>query len=146
LAAGDGESRPQPQTPIPVRREQAGQAGQARRDRGRLMRERKRGILLAVAAVAGVVAAVAGAASCRLGRSASEAMASNVCYECHIDFRAEELVVVHETHGVTCVRCHGPSRPHMEDEERKTPADATFRAKAMGVFCLTCHKEARNPN
>jgi len=108
------------------------------------MRERKRGIWLAVAAVAGVVAAMAGAASCRLGRSASEAMASNVCYECHIDFRAEELVAVHETHGVTCVRCHGPSRPHMEDEERKTPADATFRAKAMGVFCLTCHKGARD--
>jgi len=37
------------------------------------------------------------------------------------------------------VRCHGPSQPHMEDEVRRTPADATFRGKAMEVFCQSCH-------
>jgi hypothetical protein len=70
-------------------------------------------------------------------------MAANVCYECHIDFRAEELVVAHEKHGVTCVRCHGASQPHMDDEARRTPADATFRGKAGDVFCLTCHGSSR---
>ncbi len=72
------------------------------------------------------------------------ARANAVCMECHIDFETEEIVVVHGIHGVTCVRCHGPSRAHMEDEVRKTKADVTFRGQAMGLFCLTCHEPGRH--
>lgn len=109
------------------------------------MPRRRRAVLLGLAVAAGLVLAAIVAASCGLGRraSASAALASNVCYECHIDFRAEELVVDHEKHGVTCVRCHGPSQAHMEDEVRRTPPDATFRGKAIAVFCLTCHARTR---
>ncbi|MGB2824048.1 MAG: cytochrome c3 family protein, partial [Phycisphaerae bacterium] len=72
------------------------------------------------------------------------AKANATCMECHIDFDTEEIVVVHGTHGVTCVRCHGPSRAHMEDEVRKTKADVTFRGQAMRLFCLTCHKPEKH--
>lgn len=64
------------------------------------------------------------------------------CYDCHVDFRGEQLTEFHERAGVGCVRCHGPSEPHMEDEVRRTPADAAFRGKAMDVFCLSCHSPA----
>ncbi len=80
--------------------------------------------------------------ACRLmvgGAAVGAAAANKVCCECHIDFEGEELVRVHEKHQVACVRCHGHSQAHMEDEVRKTPADFTARGKGMEVFCLTCH-------
>jgi len=101
------------------------------------------------AALSALGAALAGAAllaSCRfpLGAGgkphpAAAARTNRVCYECHIDFQGEELGAVHEKAGVSCVRCHGPSKPHMDDEVRKTPPDAVFRGAAMRVFCLACH-------
>jgi len=69
----------------------------------------------------------------------SAAKGQVVCYECHIDFKGEGLTTTHQRAGVTCVRCHGQSKPHMEDEVRKTPPDALFRGPATKVFCLTCH-------
>jgi len=58
----------------------------------------------------------------RLDAPASELNAR--CYECHIDFRGEQLTEVHE-------------------RVRRTPADATFRGKAMEVFCQSCHPPTR---
>ena len=85
--------------------------------------------------------------SCRLlggGVKTSAVAANKVCCECHIDFEGEELVRVHEKHQVACVRCHGRSQAHMEDEVRKTPADFTARGKGMEVFCLTCHDPVKH--
>ena len=72
-------------------------------------------------------------------RAAAALKANKRCYECHIDFEEEELSTTHQSKGVTCVRCHGHSQPHIDDEVRATPPDAVFRAKTMKVFCLTCH-------
>jgi hypothetical protein len=74
----------------------------------------------------------------------SAAKANERCYECHLDFRGEALTVVHQKHAVSCVRCHGHSQPHIDDEVRTTKPDAIFRGKAMAVFCLTCHEPARH--
>ena len=85
--------------------------------------------------------------ACRLtgGGAAVGAKETNaVCFECHIDFQGEELVREHEKHQVACVRCHGPSQAHMEDEVRRTPADFTPRGKAMKIFCLTCHNPGKH--
>jgi hypothetical protein len=71
--------------------------------------------------------------------------ANERCYECHIDFKEEELTEEHEEHGVTCARCHGASGPHIADEVRKTPPDAIFRGTAMKPFCLTCHSPQAYP-
>jgi len=72
------------------------------------------------------------------------AKANRRCLECHIDFEEELIVVAHQKAGVTCMRCHGYSQAHMEDEVRATKADAAFRGKAMTVFCQTCHEPARH--
>jgi len=77
-------------------------------------------------------------------RADKAALANKRCYECHIDFQGEELALTHQAAGVTCVRCHGYSKPHLDDEVRKTPPDAIFRGKAMKVFCLTCHDPAKH--
>lgn len=77
--------------------------------------------------------------------SKEEARKANArCYECHVDFKEEELAEEHEKHGVTCVRCHGHSQPHLDDEVRKTPPDAIFRGRAMKAFCLTCHDPVKH--
>jgi len=105
---------------------------------------------------AGVLAAAAlgscrtpGSAAHRRARRASArhpsaVKANEICYECHIDFKGEELVATHENAAVACVRCHGRSQAHMEDEVRATPPDAIFRGKAVRIFCLTCHDPARH--
>jgi len=87
-------------------------------------------------AVAALLASCRGPAGSATGSSAKKEV---VCYECHIDFKGEELTTAHERAGVTCIRCHGASQPHMNDEVRKTPPDAIFRDPTMKVFCLTCH-------
>jgi len=76
----------------------------------------------------------------KAGKAAVET--NKICLQCHIDFEDEILVTVHRKRGVTCVRCHGPSQPHMDDEVRATLADATFKGKTQRVFCLTCHWSA----
>ncbi len=93
-----------------------------------------------------LIAASALPLACRLmGSGAVDAKVANaVCYECHIDFQGEELVREHERHQVACVRCHGPSQAHMEDEVRKTKPDFIARGKAMTIFCLTCHSPAKH--
>ena len=73
-------------------------------------------------------------------RAAAALKANQRCYECHIDFQEEELSTTHQNKGVACVRCHGHSQPHIDDEVRATPPDAIFRARTMKVFCLTCHE------
>ena len=93
---------------------------------------------------AAVAAVMLVAASCQPGGLSVGPSAETSCYECHIDFKEEALAAVHERHRVTCVRCHGRSLAHMEDEVRKTPADVTFKGKAMEVFCLTCHGRKRH--
>ena len=74
-----------------------------------------------------------------LAAQQAAAKANAVCFDCHVDFKGEGLATAHVKGGVSCARCHGASKPHMDDEVRRTPADVTFRGKAMPVFCHTCH-------
>lgn len=92
----------------------------------------------------GVIAVLAASCAPRFGRATRTAKANRRCTECHIDFLEEGLTVVHQTHGVTCMRCHGPSQGHIEDEVRRTKPDATFRGPAMETFCLTCHSPGKH--
>jgi len=68
--------------------------------------------------------------------------ANKTCFECHMDFKDEGMTVEHQAAGVSCVRCHGKSMPHMEDEARMTPPEVIFKGQAMRTFCLTCHDRA----
>jgi len=63
------------------------------------------------------------------------------CYVCHMTFVREELSRTHLKAKVTCVRCHGISAAHVNDEDiGATPPDVTFRRTQINPFCRTCHK------
>ena len=105
--------------------------------------------VVSVSMLAGGLVGAALLASCRLplvssGRQARAAAESRACFDCHIDFKIEKFSQIHECEGVSCVRCHGTSKAHKDDEVRKTLPDAVFRGKTMKVFCLTCHRAAEH--
>jgi len=66
------------------------------------------------------------------------------CYVCHTTFVYEELSNVHLPKKVTCVRCHGLSAAHANDEEiGATPPDITFKRDKIDAACSTadCHEK-----
>jgi predicted CXXCH cytochrome family protein len=67
--------------------------------------------------------------------------ANAACYVCHITFVKEELSKTHLKAKITCVRCHGVSAGHANDEDiGATPPDVTFGRGRVDAMCLKCHK------
>ena len=67
--------------------------------------------------------------------------ANAACYVCHISFVKEELGKVHLKAKVTCMKCHGLSAPHANDEHiGATRPDVTFNRKQIDPMCEACHK------
>jgi hypothetical protein len=67
------------------------------------------------------------------------------CHVCHINFSQEQLAVRHAAAGVGCVKCHGPSDAHIDDESwtsggKGTPPDTMYPGGKINRFCLTCHE------
>ena len=63
------------------------------------------------------------------------------CCVCHIPFIKEPLGKIHLAAGVTCVRCHGASIGHANDENiGATPPDVRFKPGQVNPFCRTCHE------
>lgn len=68
------------------------------------------------------------------------------CYVCHIPFVREELSKVHLKAEVACVRCHGLSAGHANDEDiGATPPDVVFRRGQVDAMCADCHRSHRAP-
>lgn len=64
------------------------------------------------------------------------------CYVCHIPFVREELSKVHLREKVTCIRCHGLSAGHANDENiGATPPDVVFKRHQIDASCQECHKK-----
>ncbi|MEE8450302.1 MAG: cytochrome c3 family protein [Thermoguttaceae bacterium] len=67
--------------------------------------------------------------------------ANAACYVCHISFVKEELGKVHLEARVACIKCHGLSAPHANDEHiGATLPDATFRRDRIDRMCVNCHE------
>ncbi|HUW19991.1 MAG TPA: cytochrome c3 family protein [Sedimentisphaerales bacterium] len=63
------------------------------------------------------------------------------CYVCHMSFVKEQISKTHLDKNVTCIRCHGLSAAHANDENvGATPPDITFQRDRIDVMCLECHK------
>ncbi|MHC4616988.1 MAG: cytochrome c3 family protein [Planctomycetota bacterium] len=63
------------------------------------------------------------------------------CYVCHMGFVKEEISKIHLEKNVTCIRCHGLSAAHANDENvGATPPDIVFARDLVDVMCLECHK------
>ncbi len=62
------------------------------------------------------------------------------CYVCHMPFQSEKLAVVHAKEHVWCGTCHGPSIPHIEDENiGLTPPDIVHKKNKIDRMCGECH-------
>jgi hypothetical protein len=63
------------------------------------------------------------------------------CYVCHIPFVREEISRVHVAKKITCIKCHGLSAPHANDEDvGATKPDITYRRDQVDKMCSKCHK------
>ncbi|GAF79759.1 unnamed protein product [marine sediment metagenome] len=63
------------------------------------------------------------------------------CYVCHMTFVREPLSATHLAAKVTCVRCHGPSAAHANDEDiGATPPDVIIQRDRINPSCRVCHK------
>jgi hypothetical protein len=63
------------------------------------------------------------------------------CYVCHMTFVFEELSVVHKAQKVTCIKCHGLSAGHANDENiGATPPDIRYPRDKIDAACGECHE------
>ncbi len=67
------------------------------------------------------------------------------CYPCHANYRKETLAEVHRKANVGCVRCHGPSRAHLGDEDGLVPPDVMYWPERIDSSCTECHPKHNVP-
>jgi len=64
------------------------------------------------------------------------------CYVCHQTFIFEEMSVVHKAEKVTCIKCHGLSAAHANDEHiGATPPDVRYPREKVDAACAECHED-----
>lgn len=61
------------------------------------------------------------------------------CLVCHGHYDEEPLALWHAGAGIGCVKCHGESFAHADDEAHKTPPDVMFPAERIDKSCRQCH-------
>ena len=62
------------------------------------------------------------------------------CYVCHMTFVREELSKTHLKAKVGCIKCHGLSAPHANDEDvGATKPDVVFKRPQIDPACRKCH-------
>jgi len=66
---------------------------------------------------------------------------NNSCYVCHTNYQDEEMVAVHAENDVGCIKCHGESLAHRNDENNTTPPDKMYPTEAIDASCASCHDE-----
>jgi hypothetical protein len=73
-------------------------------------------------------------------------VADNIaCYCCHRNFEEEPMVRVHAKANVGCVKCHGESVAHRNDEDNTTPPDVIYPAQRIEKACQECHESHDAP-
>jgi len=66
---------------------------------------------------------------------------NSACYVCHGNYDGESLVVSHGMEAVGCIKCHGESLAHRDDEDHITPPDVMYAPEDIGKMCAKCHEE-----
>jgi len=92
--------------------------------------------------IVGIAAGIVCMASCGPRDVAShDPMGPNAaCYVCHMTFVREELSRSHQAAKVGCIRCHGLSAPHANDEDvGATKPDVTYTRAQVNPACRKCH-------
>lgn len=73
--------------------------------------------------------------------AATQAATENMaCFVCHAGYMGEFLAECHAKADVGCVKCHGDSFAHRNDENNTTPPETMYPAEKIDPFCQGCHK------
>lgn len=62
------------------------------------------------------------------------------CTICHVDVADAFAASKHRRKGIDCIRCHGVSRRHIEDENNKVKPDRIFTRREIDRWCDGCHQ------
>jgi len=66
---------------------------------------------------------------------------NEACFCCHDNYKTEFFAVAHAKVNVGCVKCHGDSFAHRDDEDNATPPDIMFPPEKIAGNCKDCHGE-----
>lgn len=73
-------------------------------------------------------------------KSESYLRINEACYVCHGNYREEPMAVDHARNDVSCMKCHGPSLAHRNDEDNITPPDKMYSMAKIEAGCQAdCH-------
>jgi hypothetical protein len=67
------------------------------------------------------------------------------CYVCHGDYREEPMAQSHAKENIGCIKCHGESHAHRDDEDNITPPDIMFAHEQIDPACAKCHEDHNAP-
>jgi hypothetical protein len=70
---------------------------------------------------------------------------NNSCFVCHGNFQDELMVTAHAKENIGCVKCHGSSFAHRNDEDNITPPDKMFTSERINKACSECHEDHTAP-
>jgi hypothetical protein len=70
---------------------------------------------------------------------------NSACHVCHTNYKKEPLAASHAGRGVGCVRCHGASEAHRNDENNITPPETMYPLPKIDDACRNCHKQHNVP-
>jgi len=99
-------------------------------------------VAISLAVLAGLVTIVGSARPRARAEGAADPMGPNgACYVCHLTFVREQLAKAHLAKKVTCVKCHGLSAKHANDEDiGATKPDRPYPRDQVTAMCRKCHK------
>ena len=65
---------------------------------------------------------------------------NQACFVCHTNYQGEPFAAAHAKANIGCVKCHGQSTAHRNDENNITPPDVMFPAEKIDAACAKCHE------
>ena len=66
---------------------------------------------------------------------------NNACFVCHSNFQDELIVTAHAKEDIGCIKCHGSSVAHRNDEDNVTAPDKMFASARIDKSCRKCHED-----
>ena len=66
---------------------------------------------------------------------------NKACFVCHANYEEEPLAKVHAEANIGCMKCHGESLDHRDDEDNITPPETMYPADKIDSSCEKCHEE-----
>jgi hypothetical protein len=70
---------------------------------------------------------------------------NSACFVCHGNYQEESMALSHAIADVGCVKCHGNSFAHRNDEDNVTPPDTMYAEADIAANCATCHDTHNAP-